>query len=143
MYDRRTSQDRTAQAVKFTAELTASALGTGGTEEASRDDAQEDASDGEFEVGDIVGLVDRISTRVNPHLILGKILRTYPRKKEVLLAHLAPVANTRKKYKLVVGKDSWTESVNALVYPVDVAYDEETNIYTLRTTPLQIYNCVM
>ena len=74
MYDRRTSQDRTAEAVKFAAKVTASALGTGGTtDDAPCDDAPDDASDDEFEVGDIVALLDKISTRFNPHIILGKI----------------------------------------------------------------------
>ena len=141
MYDRRSWQDRTTEAVKFAAKLTASALSGGeNTTDASDHDASDDDA---YEVGDIVAMVDRISTRSKPHILLGKILRVYPRRREVLLAHLSPIPCTRNKYKLVVGRDSWIESFDALVYPVDVAYEEETSVYTLRTTPTEIHNSVL
>lgn len=132
VYDKRTSQDRTAQAVNFCSKV---AAGTLGIEAFKKSDIDDDL----YEVGDIVALIDKEATASKPLILLGKILRTYPRKREVILAHLAPVPNTRFKYQLTVGKDSWTESFDALIYPVDIVFDEGNNVYKLRTKPEEIY----
>ena len=42
-------------------------------------------------------------------------------------------------YQLTVGKDSWIESYDALIYPVDTVFDEGNNVYKLRTKPEEIY----
>ena len=39
----------------------------------------------------------------------------------------------------MVGKDSWIESYDALIYPVDTVFDEGNNVYKLRTKPEEIY----
>ena len=41
-------------------------------------------------------------------------------------------------YQLTVGKDSWIESYDALIYPVDTVFDEGNNVYKLRTKPEEI-----
>ena len=92
-----------------------------------------------YEAGDIVALIEEQATPSNPLFLLGKVLRTYPKRREALLAHLAPVPNTRIKYVLTVGKDSWIESYDALIYPVDTVFDEGKNVYKLRTNPEEIY----
>ena len=132
IYDKRTSQDRTAQAVKFSSDVAAGALGV---QAFNKSDIDDDL----YEVGDIVALIDKEATASKPLIFLGKILRVYPRKREVMLAHLAPVPNTRFKYQLTVGNDSWTESFDALIYPVDIVFDEGNNVYKLRSKPEDIY----
>ena len=93
-----------------------------------------------YEVGDIVALVEKNATPSNPIILIGKILRTYPKRREALLAHLHPVPNTQqRKYKLTVGKDSWTESYDALIFPVDISFDDKYDVYTMRTNPNDIY----
>ena len=92
-----------------------------------------------YEAGDIVALIEKQATPSNPLFLLGKVLRTYPKRREALLAHLAPVPNTKIKYVLTVGKDSWIESYDALIYPVDTVFDEGNNVYKLRTKPEEIY----
>ena len=42
-------------------------------------------------------------------------------------------------YQLTVGKDSWIESYDALIYPVDTVFDEGNNVYKLRTKSEEIY----
>ena len=84
-----------------------------------------------------MALVEKSATPYDPKILLGKILRTYRKRREALLAHLGPVPNKRRKYQLTVGKDSWTESYDALIYPVDIIFDD--GVYTLRTKPEDIY----
>lgn len=93
-----------------------------------------------YEVGDIVALVEETSTRETPQILLGKVLRTAPRKREALLAHLAPVPNTSKQYRITIGKGTWWENYSALNYPVDIVYEERKNTYTLRTSPQDIHS---
>ncbi len=139
VYDKRTSEDRTAKAVKFSSGIAASGLGGNTSASVSGSDATKD--DYHFDVGDIVATIDRNSTTSNHLIFLGKILRTAPRKREALLAYLAPVENTDKKYRLKVGEETWWESYDALVYPIDVIYDEQENTYTRRSTTKEIWQC--
>ena len=44
------------------------------------------------------GSSDALIENKQPLFLLGKVLRTYPKRREALLAHLAPVPNTRIKY---------------------------------------------
>jgi len=92
-----------------------------------------------YEVGDIVALVDKTATPSEPKIYIGKILRTYPQRREAFLAYLRPVPKTRSKYQLTVGKDGWTESYDALIYRVDIIFDEGSNVYTLQTKPEDIH----
>jgi len=32
-------------------------------------------------------------------------------------------------------KDGWKESYDALIYPVDIIFDDGSNVYTLQTKP--------
>jgi hypothetical protein len=142
VYDRRTTQDRTAEAIKFTSNLTTRALQEAPAHANSsfhEDEEEEDDADTQYEVGDIVALVKSTSTLPNPDILLGKVLRANSRKREALLAHLEPVPNTRNRFRLKIGKDSWSESYDALIFPVDILYDERTHLYTLRTTPQEIH----
>ena len=83
------------------------------------------------------------STKEKPLILLAKVLRVNKQKKEVLLAHLEPINSDGDiYYRLVVGRDTWTESFAAVVHPVDVTFDQERHIYLLRSSKLQIH-CIV
>ena len=101
-----------------------------------------------FGVGAIVGVVEATSTPRQPQVILGKVLRLEAATREVLLAHLKPAATEDgqgcgARFRLVVGRSTWKESYDALVYPIDVEYMRDSHSYILRTPPLDIHQAVM
>ena len=133
VYDRRTSMEKSARAVKLTATIAERSVGSNPVANLDQDRAVVP------ELGDIVALVEDGSTRASPRILLGKVLRVNLREREVLLAHLEKKETS--KYKLVVGQSTWVESFDALVYPVDVVYDIQ-GTYTLRSDPLEIHKIV-
>ena len=133
VYDRRTSQDKTSKAVKLSASVASTSLNSN----PARFDEDGDVIPAQ---DDIVALVKEDSTRESPQILLGKVLRVNTREREVLLAHLHELEMS--KYRLRVGQSTWTESFDSLVYPVDVAYDDITALYTLRSPPLEIHKLV-
>ena len=83
--------------------------------------------------GDIVAVVgDR------PEVYIGKVLRTDQRHREVLLATLHLVE--ANKYRFDVAAETWRESFDALIYPVDVNYNEVTHLYTLNSSLPEIHS---
>ncbi len=134
VYDRRSTQDRTTQAVQFASSVTAGVLG-GGSEVHEEVDT--------YEIGDIVGMVSKGSTLREPKVLIGKVLRTDRRKREALLAYLQPIPHTRNHYRLKIGEETWRESYQALVYPLDVVYEEQKDIYILRTPLQHIHTSVL
>ena len=134
VYDRRTTTDKSARAVKLTAALAGRILDSNPTANLDED------GDAIPEPGDIVALVQAGSTQTAPLILLGKVLRVNLREQEVLLAHLQEIEES--KYRLRVGQSTWTESFNSLVYPVDVVYDVISGMYTLRSKPLDIHKTV-
>lgn len=132
--------DRVAKAVNLTSTITANALGGGSLAAAKRADEEQQPEDDEsYQVGDIVACVDKDSTESQPLILLGKVLRTCSRRREVLLAYLEAIPNTRAKYRLKVGNSTWTESYDALIFPIDIVYDDQSAVYTLRTNPKEIH----
>ena len=85
---------------------------------------------------DVVAVVEETSTHLQP-----KILRVM--KKEVLLAWLKPTKKAAKTgYSMVVGTDTWIESTAALIYPIDVEWDESSRMYLLHSDPVQIHKAL-
>ena len=134
VYDRRTTQDKSAKAVKLTSSVAGTALCSNST---TKHDGDGDVIP---EQGDIVALVKEHSTRAAPQILLGKVLRVSLREQELLLAHLQEVEES--KYQLTVGQNTWTESFDAIVFPVDVVYDNIAGVYTLRSSHLEIHKIV-
>ena len=91
-------------------------------------------------IGDIVAVVETSSTVQTPVIILGKVLRVFPKEQEVLLAWLRP--HGKKVYRLVVGSDSWKEPWSSLIHPIDVSFNDKTNFYTLRTPTVELHNFI-
>lgn len=106
-------------------------------DDGSSDDAADDAA--ALHRDDIVALVESRSTPTQPRVLLGKVLRL--KKRTAVLAWLQPTS-MKKKYRLCIGENKWTESVDALVHPIDIVYCQKTNLYTLRTPLVDIHNYV-
>lgn len=109
------------------------------------DDNPSEASDGELEllpnVGDICALLDSASSSKNICFFLGKIARFSNERQDVHLMHLERVDDSGNLYRIKPGS-VWKESVNSLVFPVDIVYNHTAEGYELRTSPEEIYKCV-
>jgi len=135
VYDRRTCQDKVVDGVKLTASIAGKVLDADNSSTSDSDDIVP-------ERGDIVGLVEEDSTRSNPLILLGKVLRVNHQKRTVLLAYLQPIKGSNSKYQLDVGNNTWQEKFETLVFPVDIEFDSKSYLYTLRTPKLSIHNAV-
>lgn len=91
--------------------------------------------------GDIVALLDGASTEDNVTFFLAKVARLNEDRSEAHLLHLDKIDGADNLYRLRPGK-VWTESVGALIFPVDVVYDSSEKGYELRTSAEDIYKCV-
>ena len=127
--------DCVAKAINLTSTITANALGGGSLAAAKRTDEEQPQDDESYQVGDIIACVEKDSTVSQPRILLGKVLRTCSQRREVLLAYSELITNTRNKYRLKVGSSTWTESYDALIFPIDAVYDDQSALYTLRTKP--------
>ena len=98
-----------------------------------------------FGLTDIVAVVESDSTDLQPLIILTKILRIDRLTREVLLAHLAPVSDDadgqENRFPLVVGRDTWKESFDAVVHPLDVQCSN-IGLYTLLTPAEDIHKVI-
>ena len=159
-YDRRTTNERVGKAVDLMGRVTATQLqeDSFSPEESHGDDSNDEttgvaASSSSsppshhchslpYREGDIVAVVDECSTRKKPVFILGKVLQLLKRR-QALLAHLAPQQGEEEegatRFKLRVGSTTWLESLDAVVFPVDVEFDDRDRLYRLRTSPLEIH----
>lgn len=83
------------------------------------------------------------STKEKPLILLAKVLRVNKQKKEVLLGHLEPInTDGDTYYRLVVGRDTWTENFAAIVHPIDVVFNDERQLYILHSNKLDIHRLV-
>ena len=139
VYDRRTTTDKLQEALRLTASHTHSFVV----------DKEEEAGEGKEDttctptpiLNDVVAVVEETSTRLEPKFMLEKILRVM--KKEILLAWLKPTKKAAKTgYSMVVGTDTWIESTAALIYPIDVEWDESSRMYLLHSDPVQIHKAL-
>ena len=76
--------------------------------------------------GEFVTLVAANSTFSKPEVFLAKVWRLSEDHKTVFLAEFSELE--AGKFKLNVGK-SYKEDINALIYPIDVAYLQSNGLY--------------
>ena len=109
----------------------------------SEDD--DESSDEEFVLkpkqGDIVALLDPISTVNNIEFFLAKVARYSFDKSEVHLIHLQRLENEENMFRLKPGR-VWTESTKSLIFPLDVVWNQNIKAYELRTLPEEIFETV-
>ena len=139
VYDRWTTTDKLQEALRSMASHTHSFVVD--KEEEAREGKEDTTCTPTPILNDVVAVVEEMSTRLEPKFILGKILRVM--KKEVLLAWLKPTKKAAKTgYSMVVGTDTWIESTAALIYPIDVEWDESSHMYLLHSDPVQIHKAL-
>lgn len=86
--------------------------------------------------GDFVALVAANSSKIKPEVFVAKVLRLSEDNKTAFLAEFSET--DPGKFRLNAGK-SYKEAVNALVYPVDIAYIHSNGVYELRTPKIDIH----
>ena len=89
--------------------------------------------------GDFVSLVAANSTKNDPEVFVAKVLRLSEDQRTAYLAEFSEIE--QGKFKLSAGK-SYTESVNALIFPIDVVYLHSNGVYELRTPKTDIHRQV-
>jgi hypothetical protein len=91
-------------------------------------------------VGDMVGLVDSVSTCAEDAVVfVGRVVKI--RANEVLLMEFRKVEGRETFYRAVVDS-SWWENLNSIIYPIDIVYDSREQAYELRSTVAEIYDAV-
>ena len=93
------------------------------------------------EVGSIVALVSEASTWKSPEIFLAKLLQYTDKGRKAVLGEMQLVEGTSHFYHLRPGY-SWTENVEALVWPVDVEFRNKEQNYMLKT-PLRELHCIV
>ena len=168
VYDRRTSGERLQKAVALTGQATLHSLGVWvevvvvvGEEEEEEEEEKEEADREDrpargskrttctYEKGDVIAVVERASTEKKPRILLGKVLKLDWARREVLLAWLKPVSSHHGKdgvgahfYKLVVGDNTWVESMAAVVHPIDIQPSKRPGVYRLLSSLEDIHRAV-
>ena len=94
----------------------------------------------EISVGDMVGLLDSVSTCAEDAVVfVGRVVKI--RADEVLLMEFRKVGGGKNLYRAVVDS-SWWENLNSIIYPIDIVYDTKEQAYHLRSTFAEIYQAV-
>ena len=113
--------------------------------ESSSSEEDDESSGEEFVLkpkqGDIVALLDPISTINNVEFFLAKVARYSFDKSEVHLIHLQRLESEENMFRLKPGR-VWTESTKSLIFPVDVVWNHNIKAYELRTLAEEIYESV-
>ena len=92
--------------------------------------------------GDIVALLDPISTEQNIEFFLAKIARySQECRTEVHLIHLERLSDDEPFYRLKPGR-TWTESIKSVIFPIDCVWNRVNQAYELRTLAKDIFDAV-
>ena len=93
------------------------------------------------EVGSIVALVSEASTWKSPEIFLAKLLQYTDKGRKAVLGEMQLVEGTSHFYRLRPGY-SWTENLEALVWPVDVEFRNKEQVYMLKTPLRELHRIV-
>ena len=93
------------------------------------------------QTGDIVALLDPAASKTDISFFIAKVARYTKDRREAHLIHLGQVEGSDNLYVLKPGR-VWTESLKALIFPIDIVYDSSKKAYELRTTPDCLYKYV-
>ena len=145
IYDRRTQQERTSQALRY---LGKSALNsifdepptTSGT--TSSDNEQEVDSDDLPSPGKLCVLIPSDVNPGRPDVFLAKVLKYTHDGRDAQLAWLRELDTCPNYYEFQAGTDVWQEKASALIYPIDVHFHRLEGLYELRTPNRPIFMVV-
>ena len=93
------------------------------------------------EVRSIVALVSEASTWKSPEIFLAKLLQYTDKGRKAVLGEMQLVEGTSHFYCLRPGY-SWTENVEALVWPADVEFRNKEQVYMLKTPLRELHRIV-
>ena len=93
------------------------------------------------EVRSIVALVTEASTWKSPEIFLAKLLQYTDKGRKAVLGEMQLVEGTSHFYRLRPGY-SWTENVEALVWPVNVEFRNKEQVYMLKTPLWELHHIV-
>ena len=109
-------------------------------ESISDDYSGESKRRGDITAGDIVALLDSVSTSAESAAILvGRVVKVH--ENEALLMEFRCVDSSKGLYRPVVDS-SWWEHFDSLIYPIDIVYDRSNQVYELGTSPAEIFHVV-
>ena len=91
--------------------------------------------------GDIVALLDPVSSEENVEFFLAKVARYSESRNEVHLIHLERLKDDEQFYRLKPGC-AWTESAKSLIFPIDCVWNQTNKAYELRTLAKDIFHAV-
>ena len=95
---------------------------------------------GDITAGDIVALLDSVSTSAESAAILvGRVVKVHEH--EAPLMEFRFVDSSKGLYRPVV-ESGWWEHFDSLIYPTDIVYDRSNQVYELRTSPAEIFHVV-
>ncbi|XP_028394270.1 uncharacterized protein LOC114545159 [Dendronephthya gigantea] len=92
-------------------------------------------------VGDIVALLDPVSTKNHISFFIAKVARFTQNKQQAHLISMELLPDSTNLYRLKPGR-TWKESVKALVFPIDIVYNATSKAYELRTLSDDIFDIV-
>lgn len=95
---------------------------------------------GEVSVGDMVALLDSVSTCAeNASVLVGRVMKING--DDVLIMEFGKVEGSETLYRAVVDS-SWWEKLDSVIYPIDIVYDSKKEAYELRSSVAEIYRVV-
>ena len=145
IYDRRTQQERTSQALRY---LGKSALNSifdeppttsGAT---SSDNEQEVDSDDLPSPGELCALIPSDVNPGRPDVFLAKVLKYTHDGRDARLAWPRELDTRPNYYEFQAGTDVWQEKTSALICPIDVHFHPLEGLYELRTPKRRIFTLV-
>lgn len=125
-------------AIRLLSQTTAQMIGE---EESQVEDSKDDESDPP-QINQIVACVDSSSTAKSPQIYLGKVVGLKTRQRIAVLAEMENLHYMKHNHYILKIGSTFSESYNALVYPVDVIYKDKLNLYELRTSKKDIHNYI-
>ena len=95
---------------------------------------------GEVSVGDIVALLDGVSTCAeDASVLVGRVMKI--KGDDVLIMEFGKIEGSETLYRAVVDS-SWWEKLDSVIYPIDIVYDSKKQAYELRSSAAEIYRVV-
>lgn len=139
VYDRRTANQKKAEAVAFTQTTAESSRGDVTVQEGDGSSSSDDHDVHDFPIGSFVGLVEQNSTLNAPKVLIGRVNR-HEKKRQARLLHYENVRG--KNYKLNLDGEEWIEKLDSLISVSMVPSKKMPDQYVLCTSLRSIHKQV-
>ena len=145
IYDRRTQQERTSQALRYLGKSAFnSILDEPPTTSFDKEQEIEQAVDSDDlpSPGELCALIPCDVNPGRPDVFLAKVLKYTHDGRDARLAWLRELDTRPNYYEFQAGTDVWQEKTSALIYPIDVHFHRLEGLYELKTPKRRIYTLV-